>query len=226
MNDVAAVSAPGSRPLAKPQHERYARARSMLMPRLEAARRAGYETMTAGNAAKLDRNRKIADRIAFLTRQDEEILTAKRQRLEEFLWNIHETDRAGLYETAEWPLRDAEGEPILDKDGQQVVIPYSRPRPIADLPDDLRRLVEGITVTESGRVIFKLYSAMQANQELRKLLGIGKGDEVNQGNEFERMSDGELIAELSRQANELGINVTLTYDIPAGHDRAALSDKP
>ena len=31
-----------------------------------------------------------------------------------------------------------------------------------------------------------------------------------------RMSDAELIGELSRQANELGINVQLTYNMQGG----------
>ena len=70
MSDVAQLPAivpdpviPGSQPLRNPKHERYARRRSLLMPRLEAARAAGYEDMTAGNAAKLDRKPSIAARI-------------------------------------------------------------------------------------------------------------------------------------------------------------------
>ena len=57
--------------------------------------------------------------------------------------------------------------------------------------------------------ILSLYSKMQANIELRKLLGIGiatrEGDD-----DLSRMSDGELVGELKRLAAETGLDVTMT----------------
>jgi hypothetical protein len=71
------------------------------MPLLPSAREAGYELMTAGNAAKLDRNSKIRARIAWLTRQEEEVLREKRRMLEERQWLIHDADIGDFYEIVE-----------------------------------------------------------------------------------------------------------------------------
>ncbi len=49
---------PGSQMLRNGRHEAFARARAILVPLLEAAREAGYSTMTPGNAAKIDRSPK------------------------------------------------------------------------------------------------------------------------------------------------------------------------
>lgn len=67
------------------KHEKFARERALLVPTLTAARRAGYEIMTAGNAAKLDRNKKIRARIKELQAIDEDMVAAKRARLDERL---------------------------------------------------------------------------------------------------------------------------------------------
>lgn len=218
----------GSVVLRKPWHERYARARSLLRPKIEAYRYArGIEEQPGdtkekihairGNASKLERRKDVQARIAFLSRQDEEVLAAKRQRLEEFLWSVHEVDPADLWEIVESPKLDADGEPIIDENtGEAVMERHQRLRFMAELPEDVRRTVQSIKYTESGRPQVERYSAMQANQELRKLLGIGASTDRD-GNEFERMSDRELIGELSRQAQELGVNVTLSYQM--GDDR-------
>jgi hypothetical protein len=213
------VSLPGSRPLRKPAHERYARARSLLMPKIEAYRYAGLggkegepdaEDIHAmrGNASKLERKQHVIDRIAYLCRQDEEVLAEKRKRLEELLWMIHDFNPKDLWEVSERPKTNKKGEPVLDEAGNPIMIRYERPKFIQDLPEDVQRVIEG-----KGEFGPQTYSKMQANQELRKLLGIGLVSDDSRGSEFERMSDQQLIAELSRQANELGINITLTYGI-------------
>ena len=69
-------------PLRNERHERFARLRAILTPRLEAAREAGFATMTPDNAAKLDRRADIRARIAALSRMDEEIVHMKRERIE------------------------------------------------------------------------------------------------------------------------------------------------
>lgn len=181
---------PGSAPLRNHRHEHYARKRSLLMPRLEAARAAGYENMTAGNAAKLDRNRKIATRIAYLCRQEEDILKAKRQRIEEFLWNIHEVNYADFWSP--------------DDKGRQHLKPFS------ELPLEHQHVIQSLKYTEKGRPVLELYSKLQANMELRKMLGIG-AVAADGMDEYSRMADVELFATLRREAAELGIDVDLTY---------------
>lgn len=218
---------PGSRPLRNPAHERYARARSLLRPKIEAYRYAyRYDDDSAlddkkrhalrGNASKLERGRNMQDRIAWLCRQEEEVLAEKRRRLEEFLWLVHDANPADLWEIAEKPRTDDDGEPIEDENGQPIMVKYQRLKFMAELPEDLQRTVQSIKYTESGRPQVERYSALQANQELRKLLGIGGISDDNRVNEFERMSDDQLIAALRDQANELGVNVTLTYGIEGG----------
>jgi hypothetical protein len=43
-------------------------------------------------SCRLERRPEIRDRIAYLTRQAEELIAEKRQRIEETLWAIHDTD--------------------------------------------------------------------------------------------------------------------------------------
>lgn len=190
----------GAKPLKNPKHERYARARSLLMPRLEAARSAGLETMNAANAARLERNPRIADRISYLSKPGEELLALKRRRIEEFLWLIHETDYGELWETYE----------EIGKDG--VIRQKQRLKLMSEIPPDLRRVIEQVRYTESGRAQPVVYSKLQANQELRKLLGFGNTTEDKPGDELARMSDRELIEELAKKANDLGVNITLSYE--------------
>jgi hypothetical protein len=85
------------------------------------------------------------------------------------------------------------------------------PKLLSDLPEDVARIVETCGVDENGRVIPKPYSKMQANQELRKLLGIGVIIGTGGDGEVVRLSDAELIAQLSNQARELGIEIDLSY---------------
>lgn len=228
VNAMPAVALdPAAQPLRNPRHERFARARSLLTPKIEAYRRAFDHVdgdlsaseihAMRGNASKLERNPKVADRIAYLARQDEDVLRAKRERLEEFLWLIHEANPADLWEMAEKEKTDADGEPVLDNAGNPVMTRYQRLKFMAEMPEDLQRTVQSIKYTESGRPQVERYSAMQANQELRKLLGIGAVSREMGDGELNRLSDAELIAELSRQANDLGIQVDLTYRI--GHER-------
>ena len=85
------------------------------------------------------------------------------------------------------------------------------PKLLSDLPEDVARTVETCGVDENGRVIPKPYSKMQANQELRKLLGIGVVTGAGGDGEVVRLSDAELIAQLSNQAREFGIEIDLSY---------------
>jgi hypothetical protein len=69
-------------PLRNERHEHFARLRAILTPKLQAAREAGFETMTAGNVAKLDRRPDVRARIAALSKMDEDIIRMKRERIE------------------------------------------------------------------------------------------------------------------------------------------------
>lgn len=184
---------PGSRPLRNPAHERYARARSLLVPRVEAYRDAGLggEDYHAdrGNAAKLERRIAILDRIAFLTRQPEEVLRAKRERIEAFLWAAHETNYADFWKT---------------------VNGHMQLRPFSELTDEQQRMIASLKYTEKGRPILETYSRMQANIELRKLLGLGSADR-DEGDEFGKLDDASLFAEIMREAKELGIDAEFTF---------------
>lgn len=218
----------GAKPLRNPRHERFCRLVSTLMPKAEAYRCAfglvdplddKQFHAVRGNASKLERRKDIQDRVAYLCQQPDELWLQKRDRIERFLWLAHDSDPGELWETVEKEKTDDDGEPILDAEGKPKMVRYQRLKLMSDLPDDIRRTVESIKYTDSGRPQVECYSKMQANQELRKLLGIGAVRDDLTGGEFERMSDQQLISELSRQANELGINITLTYGIEgASHE--------
>ena len=102
--------------------ERFARLRSLLRPKADAYRQAGLTSQkdhdAAGNASRLERRRDVQDRIAYLSRQEEEILQLKRARIEEFLWAVQESNVAELWETAEVDKTDKQGKPILGEDGE------------------------------------------------------------------------------------------------------------
>jgi hypothetical protein len=212
----APVPFPGFAPLRNDRHEKFAFKRALLMPKAEAYRAAGWtakdDHAAAGNASRLERRADVAARIAYLRRHgDEQILHAKRERLEEFLWTVHESNVAALWETVEVEKRDKKGNLITGEDGKPVMVKRQVPKLLSDLPEDVARTVETCGVDENGRVIPKPYSKMQANQELRKLLGIGVVAGAGGDGEVARLSDAELIAQLSNQARELGIEIDLSY---------------
>jgi hypothetical protein len=62
------------------------------MPKMLAAKEAGFETMTLGNVAKLDRRPDVRARIAALSKMDEEIIRLKRERIEARLMKAMEAD--------------------------------------------------------------------------------------------------------------------------------------
>ena len=54
----------------------------------------------------------------------------------------------------------------------------------------------------------QLYSKLAASQELRKMLNIGRTEDRN---DLARLSDAELIAQLSDAAKRLGVEINLNY---------------
>ena len=87
-----------------------------------------------------------------------------------------------------------------------LTVRKQRPRLLSDLPPDLRKAIEHVQVDARGNIVPQLYSKLQANAELRKMLNIGRNDERN---DVARLSDAELIAQLSDTAKELGIEINL-----------------
>ena len=59
-------------------------------------------------------------------------------------------------------------------------------------------------------MIPQLYSKLQANAELRKMLNIG-GQKDRPETDVSRLSDAELIQQLTDQAKQLGIEIDLSY---------------
>jgi hypothetical protein len=191
---------PGSRPLKVSKYERYARYRAAALPRIEAYRKIGNEAAldkTAhNNATRLEKRPGVKERIAYLTKQAEERIAEKRSRIEERLWAIHEA-AIGDY---------LEKHTVTKDDG--TIITIERPKPITDLPREVQQNIEKISVSASGKLVPQLYSKIQASQELRKMLEIGRPDERT---DVQRLSDAELVAQLRDQAKQLGVEINLNY---------------
>ena len=199
----------GSQPMRQPKVERFCRLRALLRPKADAYRQSGFASKSdhdaIGNASRLERRHDVQERIAYLTRGDEELLREKQKRIEEMLWLIHESNVADLWKTIEVEKRDKSGKLLLDAAGKPIMVRRQIPKPLDELPEDVQRVVEKLD--EKGQP--QLYSKLQANAELRKLLGIGAvtRDDGDMG----RLSDAELVAQLAAQARELGIDIDLSY---------------
>jgi hypothetical protein len=213
---IEAPTFPGAVPLRNDRHEKFAFRRALLMPKAEAYRAAGWtakdDHAAAGNASRLERRSDVAERIAYLRRNGaEQNLRAKRERLEEFLWNVHESKISDLWETIEVEKRDKKGNVVLDAEGKPIMVKRQVPRLLSELSEDAQRVIETCSVDENGRVIPKPYSKMQANSELRKLLGVGITTSEDD-DDSRRLSDAQLIARLAELSRMLGINVDLSYN--------------
>src|SRR6516225_5303690 len=101
--EVFAIASPGSRALKNAKYERYCRLRASAQPRIPAYREVDWHSKrddhAYANACRLERRSEIRDRIAYLTRQAEELIAEKRQRIEERLWAIHEANIQDFFTT-------------------------------------------------------------------------------------------------------------------------------
>jgi hypothetical protein len=212
--DVLAIASPGSRALKNAKYEKYCRLRASAQPRTPAYREAGWETSdddaAYSNACRLERRPGIQDRIGYLTRQDEDLVVGKRRRIEEQLWAIHEADIGDLWETYEAAKVGKDGNAETDETGHMLTLRKQRPRLLSDVPPDLRKAIEHVQVDARGNVVPQLYSKLQANAELRKMLNIG-GQKDRPETDVSRLSDAELIQQLSDQAKQLGVDINLNY---------------
>ena len=219
--EVLAIASPGSRALKNAKYEKYCRLRASAQPRIPAYREAGWETShdddAYSNGCRLERRPEIRDRIAYLTRAEEDLILEKRRRIEEKLWAIHEANIQDFF-TTEDQINPPEttnnpAEIANNPDQQKVAVsPRARvvPRPLTELDPETAKLIEDVTVDSKGRLIPKLYSKTWANAELRKMLNIG-GQKERETSDVSRLSDAELIQQLADQAKELGIEIDLNY---------------
>ena len=147
------------------------------MSRIEAFRKIGNEATldkTAhNNATRLEKRPGVKNRIDYLVRQAEERIIEKRQRLEEALWSIHEADYSDLFETYDVVETDKDGRIQSDADGNIATQQKQRPKLLSDLPPEIRKNIEKITLDAKGRAVPQLYSKIAASQELRRLNNIG-----------------------------------------------------
>jgi hypothetical protein len=191
--------APGAKPMKRRMHELFCRYRSRAFGKADSYRSAcqhSYQgrrtTYTEKNAYQmaclLEQKREIAERIQYLTKDEVEAIREKRSRLEERLWNIHDADIGDCFETTET------GE---------------KPKRLSDMSPELRKNIEKIVIDSKGRIIPQLYSAPAANKELRAMLNIGKSSDAGA---VSSLSDAELVAQLSDQAKQLGVDINLSYD--------------
>jgi len=197
--DVFALASPGSRALKNAKYERYCRLRALAQPRIQAYREVGWGSRKHDvayiNACRLERRPEIQDRIAWLTRQEEDRVVEKRQRIEEALWNIHGADIGDYFETH-------------DIDGKTI----EQPKRLSDLPPEIRKNIEKITIDGRGRAVPQLYSKLAASQELRKMLNISRTEERN---DLARLSDAELVAQMADIAKQLGVDIKIDYSFIA-----------
>jgi hypothetical protein len=196
-SDLLAIASPGSRALKNAKYERYCRLRASARPRIAAYREAGWETSddddAYSNACRLERRPGVRERIEYLSHQAQELIAEKRRRIEEQLWAIHEADIGDFFET-------------VDIDGKTI----ERPKRLSDLPPEISKNIEKIAISANGRLVPQLYSKLAASQELRKMLNIG-GQTDRPETDGSRLSDAELVRQLTDQAKQLGIGIDLNY---------------
>jgi hypothetical protein len=213
--DVLAIASPGSNALTNAKREQYCRSRALARSRIQAYREAGWGSRSDNasyvNACRLERRPEILDRIAYLTRQDEELIAEKRRRIEGQLWEVLDADIGDFFETVEVAKVDKDGKAATDEAEKILTVKKQRPKLLSDLPPDLRKAIERVQIDARGNVVPQLYSKLQANQELRKMLNIGGQKERVQA-DVSKLSDAELIQQLADQAKELGIEIDLNYN--------------
>jgi hypothetical protein len=192
----------------------HCRLRAALLPRAQAFREAGWNDRddegAYNHACRLEHRPGVRARIEYLSRQAEELIAEKRQRIEGQLWAIHEADIGDYFETYEVGKTNKDGRLETDREGKMLAIRKQRAKLINDLPPESRKLIEDVTVDRHGNFVPKLYSKSEANRELRKFHNIGSQTDRPES-DVSRLSDAELIQQLADQAKELGVDIKLDY---------------
>lgn len=211
MTDLVPVD-PGRLPLKRATWEAYAKCRVMLFAHpAEAARQAGLKD-GCGALTRLERNPEIQARMAFLSRQEKEIVAEVRESLLRDLFLINGHDPGDFFEVRETVVG-------YRKNGDPIIREAQLPKYFRDMTREQRRCVESYAVTESGKPNLKLHSILESNREIRKMLGLDKP--VTQSSEaeadFVNMTLGEQLAVIERQISDLRKNgLMLTHDGGSG----------
>lgn len=154
----------GSQPLRNAKHEAFARARAVLLPLIEAARAAGFTTMTAGNAAKVDRKPAVRARVCYLCGLEEQVIREKRAVIERELSRVAFANFDDFVKVSKrgWPMLDLNKIKTLGEDERR----------------ELMSVIKGLRYTEQGPA-FELYSKLDAITQLRKLNGLDKPERID-----------------------------------------------
>jgi hypothetical protein len=149
-------------PLRNAKHEHFARLRALLVPAHHAAKEAGYDQMTPGNAAKLDRRWDVRARITALSGMDQQMIREKRARLEARLMAVVESNI--LRDFAIIEMRDHDGRQV----GEIVGIDWA-----AVQASDCSSIVSKFKFDpKTGRLVdFERDDVMNAISQLRDLYG-------------------------------------------------------
>jgi hypothetical protein len=208
-SDVAEIG--GSVPLPVKKWEVYARERALFKSPRNAALEAGYDDRS-GMHSKLERKPEVRERIAFLARQEKEVISEVRERLLRDLYVIADHDPGDFYEVRETVVG-------YRKNGDPIIREAQLPKYFRDMTREQRRCVESYAVTESGKPNLKLHSLIEANREIRKMLALDKppAEASDADAEFARMTLGEQLAVVERQISDLRKNgLMLTHDGGSG----------
>jgi len=192
----------GSVPLPRKKHEIYARERALFKSPADAALAAGYER-GSGAHSKLERNASVQRRVAYLSRQEAEVIAEIRNRLLAREVLILEQDIGDLYEETE-EILFKDGQP-LTRNGEPVTRTVTRPKLFSDMTREQRQLIESYTVTETGKPNLKLHSSQDAHRELRKMLGLDKPVAAGNADDdaFRNLTLAEKIAQIDQDLAEL-----------------------
>ena len=140
--DLPALPSPGSKALKNSKQEKYCRLRAALQPRAQAYREAGWNTRSDdgaySHACRLEHRPGVRDRIAFLSRQAEELIAVKRERIEAQLWAIAEANIQDFFEPHEVIQRDHTGQPKHDENGALSTETRVRPKLLRTSPRNWR----------------------------------------------------------------------------------------
>jgi hypothetical protein len=209
----------------KPRDEKFAQLYALGVPALQAARAAGFNwngspAGNAANARKLAQRRKIRARIDWhRANRDAEALGELRHIVHDRLMAWHEVDIGDYYEKREEPFYDKDGEIVRNAEGNPVMWTVERMKAFSDLTPEQRKAIKSLTYTDKGRPNLELYSALDANRDLRKMNGLDVARAADDGDPAMRLGDKEFFAELARQAAELGVDVKMTFEVLGNEDR-------
>lgn len=205
-----------SQPLKEP-HERFSQLLALGIRPSQAAAYVGYrwsDGCRESNARRLANRKRVRERADYWRRnQCQEILDAEREIIKQRLWLWHETDIGEFYETQEEPIVTPLGEVVRDADGNPLMRKVQRMKPFSEMTAEQRKAIKSLTYTDKGRPNLELYSALDANRDLRKMNGFDAARTLEDGDPLIRLPDNELFAELTRQAAELGVDVKMTFEV-------------